>query len=175
MITVGTDEEDWEVYARMAESRPGTIDYTVGIHPTGWTTTGKLLKAAFVPISSVRIHPSLSAKSAWIDFIYPKTQQEAEKKLQCQKDAFREQLEIAKSLAATVVIHSRGAFAECVEEIDRSGVDWSRVVFHCFSEGSGEMQQLIDGVATVALRESSPSRMRSQLEMRPDCRVLIGL
>ena len=41
-----------------------------------------------------------------------------------------------------VAVHSRGAFRECVEMIDESGVDWSRVVFHCFSEGVAEMNDL---------------------------------
>ena len=41
-----------------------------------------------------------------------------------------------------VVVHSRGAFRECVEMIDASGVDWRRVVFHCFSEGPAEMEAL---------------------------------
>ena len=40
------------------------------------------------------------------------------------------------------MIHSRGAFHECVETIDGSGVDWNRVVFHCFSEGEAEMLEL---------------------------------
>ena len=41
-----------------------------------------------------------------------------------------------------MVIHSRGAFRECVETIDASGVDWNRVVFHCFSEGEPEIREL---------------------------------
>ena len=144
MITVGTDGEDWELYASMAESRRGTIDYTVGIHPTSvdddWETLEGGIRAYFeLP------HPPVAIGEIGLDrFHLPKDPTDAERKLQHQKDAFRKQLEIAKSLALPVVIHSRGAFAECVEEIDRSGVDWSRVVFHCFSEGPGEMQQLID-------------------------------
>lgn len=144
MITVGTDGEDWELYARMAESRPGIIDYTVGIHPTSvddnWETVQGGIRAYFE-----RPHPPVALGEIGLDrFHLPKDLKDAERKLERQKAAFRKQLEIAKSLAATLVIHSRGAFVECVEEIDRSGVDWSRVVFHCFSEGPGEMQQLID-------------------------------
>jgi len=41
------------------------------------------------------------------------------------------------------VVHSRGAFAECVEMIDASGVEWAKVVFHCFTEGAAEMEELI--------------------------------
>ncbi len=34
------------------------------------------------------------------------------------------------------------AFAECVALIDESGVDWHKVVFHCFSEGPEEIALL---------------------------------
>jgi len=45
-------------------------------------------------------------------------------------------------LDTPVVVHSRGAFAECVAMIDASGVDWRRVVFHCFTEGAAEIGEL---------------------------------
>ena len=34
-------------------------------------------------------------------------------------------------------------FRECVEMIDASGVEWARVVFHCFTEGAAEMVELM--------------------------------
>ena len=46
----------------------------------------------------------------------------AEKILGWQKAAFAEQLRLAKKLGCPVVVHSRGAFAECVGMIDASGV-----------------------------------------------------
>ncbi|HCR30289.1 MAG TPA: TatD family deoxyribonuclease [Opitutae bacterium] len=144
MVTVGTDGEDWELYAGLAESQPETIDYTVGVHPTSvgddWESLCDRISAYFE-----RQRPPVALGEIGLDrFHLPKDPAESERILQRQKAAFREQLEIAKSLDSPVVIHSRGAFAECVEEIDRSGVDWPRVVFHCFSEGPGEMQQLLD-------------------------------
>ena len=42
-----------------------------------------------------------------------------------------------------MVIHSRETFADCVEMIDASGVEWGRVVFHCFTEGPAEMAELM--------------------------------
>jgi TatD DNase family protein len=67
---------------------------------------------------------------------------EAEKILGWQRAALAEQLELAKKLGCPVVVHSRGAFAECVEMIDASGVGWGKVVFHCFTEGPAEMAEL---------------------------------
>jgi TatD DNase family protein len=51
---------------------------------------------------------------------------------------------LAKKLACPLVVHSRGAFKECVEMIDASGVEWSRVVFHCFVEGPQEIAELTE-------------------------------
>ena len=59
-----------------------------------------------------------------------------------QRAAFIAQLEIARARSCPLVVHSRGAFQECVELIDASGVSWERVVFHCFTEGVEEMAAL---------------------------------
>jgi TatD DNase family protein len=61
-----------------------------------------------------------------------------------QKSAFARQLDLAKSLDCPVVVHSRGAFDECVEVIDASGINWSKIVFHCFAEGPSEMTVLVE-------------------------------
>jgi len=76
-------------------------------------------------------------------FHLPKDPAAAERISGWQRAAFAAGLEIARQAGAPVVIHSRGAFRECVETIDASGFDWSRVVFHCFSEGADEMHALV--------------------------------
>jgi TatD DNase family protein len=75
-------------------------------------------------------------------FHLPKDAAQADAIFAWQRAAFQAQLAIAKRLNAVVVVHSRGAFSECVAMIDASGVDWRRVVFHCFTEGPAEIQQL---------------------------------
>ena len=60
-----------------------------------------------------------------------------------QKRAFEVQLGVAKRLGCPLIIHSRGAFRETVEMIDASGVDWMKVVFHCFVEGPAEVAELV--------------------------------
>ena len=59
-----------------------------------------------------------------------------------QEAAFRAQLALARELACPIVIHSRDAFADCLRVIDESGVDWRRVVFHCFTHGPDEFRTL---------------------------------
>ena len=144
MVTVGTDLDDWDLYAEMAESHEGRIDYTVGIHPCsvedGWEAAAERIERYWS-----RAKKPVALGEIGLDrFHLPKDEEEAKLIFERQKAAFASQLETAKRLEAPVVVHSRGAFSECVDVIDASGVDWSRVVFHCFSEGPGEMQQLID-------------------------------
>lgn len=87
-----------------------------------------------------------------------------------QRDAFVAQLALARTLACPVVVHSRGAFAECVAMIDASGVDWTRVVFHCFAEGEAEMRELQDrggygsftGILTYKSAEAVRAAARAQ-------------
>ena len=50
----------------------------------------------------------------------------------------------ARRIDCPVIIHSRSAFNDSVKEIDQSGVNWERVVFHCFSEGKEEIKQLME-------------------------------
>lgn len=67
----------------------------------------------------------------------------AERILGWQRAAFAEQMRIATQVGCPLVVHSRGAFRECVEMIDAAGVDWAKVVFHCFTEGPAEMRELL--------------------------------
>jgi TatD DNase family protein len=75
-------------------------------------------------------------------FHLPKEAAAAARAFAMQRAAFEAQLSIARRLGCAVVIHSRGAFRECVDVIDASCVDWKRVVFHCFSEGAAEILEL---------------------------------
>jgi TatD DNase family protein len=87
-----------------------------------------------------------------------------------QEAAFRGQLEIARGLGCPLVVHSRGAFQECVRLIDKSGVAWERVVFHCFTEGAAEIAELtrrggygsFTGVLTYKSAENVRAAARAQ-------------
>lgn len=159
MITIGTDTDDWTDYRDLAGAHRGLIHYTVGLHPCSvgadwaervaqlagfWSGVGPLgaphdASGAAPPYVS----PVALGETGLDRFHLPKDNlDEAEKILSWQKAAFAEQLAWAKRLGCPLVVHSRGAFAECVEMIDASGMDWSRVVFHCFTEGPAEMAEL---------------------------------
>jgi TatD DNase family protein len=159
MVAVGTDTDDWTLYRDLARDNSGAVHYTVGLHPCnvsadwagrvgqvegfwgGARPPDALVDAQTRPEAA--FHPVALGEIGLDRFHLPKDAVEAEKIFAWQRAAFAEQLALAKRLRCPVVIHSRNAFKECVEMIDASGVDWSRVVFHCFTEGPAEMGELM--------------------------------
>jgi TatD DNase family protein len=143
MITIGTSPDDWSLYRDTARENSGLVYYTVGLHPC---SVDVKWKEAFAGLESYwqEPHAPVALGECGLDrFHLPKDAEEAERILAWQRDAFSAQLLFAKQLGCPVVVHSRGAFQECVDMIDASGIDWTRVVFHCFTEGAVEMNELI--------------------------------
>jgi len=152
MIAVGTEPEDWEIYRDVVREHPGVVFYTVGLHPCSvgerWEPVVDRMKEFLEGGPGVSIAGSGPSRPVAVGeigldrFHLPKDPGAAAAVFARQRAAFAAGLEIARQAGLPVVIHSRGAFRECVEMIDASGFDWSRVVFHCFSEGPAEMGAL---------------------------------
>jgi len=156
MITIGTSPEDWAPYRELAAQHAATgfVRYTVGLHPcsveAGWegavTQIEEFWSGGGSPQNqrqdAAAPRPQALGECGLDRFHLPKEIAAAEQIFAWQRAAFAAQLAIAKRLGCPVVVHSRGAFRECVELIEASGVDWSRVVFHCFTEGEAEMAEL---------------------------------
>jgi TatD DNase family protein len=144
VVTVGTESDDWQIYRGLAGADPERIAYTVGIHPChvgdDWAEQVKMLPGYFAGA----VKPVAIGEIGLDRFHLSREPEQAEKEIARQKEAFWAQLGLAAELDAPVVIHSRGAFLECVEMIDRSGVAWERVVFHCFTEGPDSMRLLVE-------------------------------
>lgn len=141
LVTIGTDVDDWDLYADLSDQYD-QIEYTVGIHPC---SVDEDWQSSFERIESYwgRENPPRALGETGLDrFHLPKDEVQAREIFERQIAAFDAQLALARRLGCPLVIHSRGAFSECVERVDAAGVDWSKVVFHCFSEGPGEMAQL---------------------------------
>ncbi len=169
MIAIGTDTDDWTLNRDLAAAHKGQVHYTVGLHPCNvgadwaervaqlegfWGRASRPDKPSVStahPEDSPYLHPVALGETGLDRFHLPKESAEAEKIIDWQKAAFIEQLALTKRLGCPLVVHSRGAFAECVAMIDESGVDWSRVVFHCFTEGPAEMAELTkrDGYGSI--------------------------
>jgi TatD DNase family protein len=144
IITIGTSTDDWSQYRDLAREHRGFIHYTAGLHPCSvdvdWATAVGQLPSFW---NAEKDSPVALGECGLDRFHLPKDATEADKVFAWQRAAFESQLQDAKRLACPIVVHSRGAFRECVEMIDASGVEWSRVVFHCFTEGELEMRELL--------------------------------
>ena len=146
MITIGTSPDDWALYRDIAEvhAATGVVHYTVGLHPCAvdseWEEAVKGIAAFF---DAGRALPVALGECGLDRFHLPKQEAQAEEIFGWQRAAFAAQLKIARTLNCPVVVHSRGAFHECVEMIDASGVNWAHVVFHCFTEGEAEIGELM--------------------------------
>jgi len=147
LISIGTDTDDWPVYRELTHAQSDFIQYTVGLHPcsVGADWAGRVAQIEGYWKNQTAVHPCpVALGEIGLDrFHLPKDTGESDKIFAWQKAAFNGQLEVAKRLGCPVVIHSRGAFAECVAIIDQAGIDWSKVVFHCFTEGPLEIAELL--------------------------------
>lgn len=145
LVTIGTSTEDWARYRALATRHAGVVHHTVGLHPCSvddrWSEELAQLEAFW---HGEGARPVALGECGLDRFHLPKDDPaRAERIFAWQRAAFAAQLVVAERLGCPVVVHSRGAFHECVEMIDASGVAWERVVFHCFTEGPAEMRELV--------------------------------
>jgi TatD DNase family protein len=193
MISIGTSPEDWALYRDLTREHNGFVRYTVGLHPcavdAGWEAAQaqvegfwEVAQASSLPSDSAGRMPALPLPVAvgeiGLDrFHLPKDAAEAEKIFGWQRAAFTAGLALARKLGCPVAVHSRGAFAECVELIDASGVEWAQVVFHCFTEGEAEMAELTKrgGLAsfTGILTYKSAANVRAAAKAQGLARLMI--
>jgi TatD DNase family protein len=143
MITIGTSSGDWALYRDLALQQAGYVFYSAGLHPCSVTEGWEEELSALPEFWRGETKPVALGEIGLDRFHLPKETAEAEKIFRWQCAAFAAGLTLAKNLGCPVVVHSRGAFQECVEMIDASGVDWAKVVFHCFTEGAREMSELM--------------------------------
>jgi TatD DNase family protein len=144
MIAIGTEPADWTLYRDLARAHSGAVHYTVGLHPCSVAANWESATAQLAAFFTGEAPRPVGLGEIGLDrFHLPAEAAEAEEVFARQRAAFAAGLKIARGVGVPVVVHSRGAFRECVGMIDESGVDWNRVVFHCFSEGAEEMNTLI--------------------------------
>ena len=170
MVSIGTEPDDWSENRDLAAAYPGVVDYTVGLHPTsveeGWDSGLKTLEEAVAWSPA----PVGLGEMGLDRFHLPKDAGQAERVYSRQRDAYAAQLRLAVGSSLPLVIHSRGAVEECVEMIDASGVEWPRIVFHCFSDGPELLAPILErggrasftGIVTYKNADNVREAMKSQ-------------
>lgn len=142
-ITIGTGPSDWDPYYKLAGSDK-RVSWTVGIHPCDVGEDWKDHLMALPSYFATNPRPVALGEIGLDHFHLPKYPDEAAEVKSLQEAAFRAQLELAYELSCPVVIHSRNAVEACVRLIDQSGVDWRKVVFHCFTDGPDLLAPILE-------------------------------
>ena len=183
-ITVGTSTEDWVCYRELHAKQPDKINYTVGLHPghveEGWKEAIAQIAAFFMPP-----HEPVALGEIGLDYFHlPKDPVQAGEVILAQEAAFSQQLLIAAEFDCPIIIHSRDCFEETVRTIEASGIDWARIVFHCFSYGPEEVRLINErggrasftGITTFksanAVREAVRVQGIERLMLETDCPYL---
>ena len=144
MISIGTDTDDWTLYRDLAGEHAGLVRYTAGLHPCSVEADWAGRVGQLEVFWQGAVKPVALGETGLDRFHLPKDDAVAAAQIfGWQQAAFAEQLALVKKLGCPLVVHSRGAFAESVAMIDAAGVDWRKVVFHCFTEGPAEMAELV--------------------------------
>jgi TatD DNase family protein len=143
-ITIGTQPEDWDLIKDIAAQNPAQVRYTVGIHPTEVKENYREQIAALEKHLSQNNPLMVGIGEIGLDYFKMEEDPRLPEIRKRQRECFEAQLSILKSVHLPCCIHARSslAYRECVEMIDRSGLDWSKFVFHCFSEGPDEVREL---------------------------------
>jgi len=142
MATIGTSSEDWNLYEGLSKQFKGIIYYSVGLHPC-YVDENFEQEIEKLEIFLKSDNEPIALGEMGLDYFHlPKGLNEIEKIVELQKMAFAKQLHLAAKYKLPVVIHSRNAFSDCLEIIEKSDVAWEKVLFHCFSEGIEEIKEL---------------------------------
>ena len=142
MIGVATNAKFWGMYQGLAKKYKGRIHYSVGLHPVYVEEDWEEQLQQLMPFFAENVMP-VAIGEIGLDFHHlPENPAEIEDVKRLREEAFRQQLSFALQLDCPIIVHSRNCFHETVRVIDESGVDWKRVVFHCFSEGGDEVDIL---------------------------------
>lgn len=96
-----------------------------------------------------------------------------------EKELFMEQLKMAKKYNLAVIIHSREAYQETLECIDKVG--WNKGVIHCYSYGEEEAKTFLErgwfisfpGNITFAKTQSAIEKIKSLMLSIPKDRLLL--
>jgi len=122
MVCPGTDAAGSEASAVLAAAHPGVVLATAGLHPhdaSEWSNQRDRIESLAAGASAVG--------ECGLDFYRNLSAPDV------QREAFRDQLALARDLDKPVIVHCRDAFTEVYEDVEQSG--HQRVVLHCWTGG----------------------------------------
>jgi TatD DNase family protein len=170
IIVTGSSDASNVQAAALADSKPGILYATAGVHPhhaSDYTEASDALIRRLVQKEVV-----VAVGECGLDYFRNFSPREA------QLDAFRQQLEIAKDCGLPVFLHHRDAHDDFVEVLESALPDLTRAVAHCFT-GEGESLReyvamgLYVGITGWICDERRGQHLHDIVSVVPDDRLLI--
>lgn len=139
VVAVGVDLAANQIHLKLAkECKAPAIFLAFGIHP------GNIITPQIEPtLQFIREHKSeaVAIGEIGLDYWYPLVKKSDERKKQ-QRDVFQMQLDLAKEFDLPVSIHSRGAWKDCFDMAQATGI--KRAVFHWYSGPVDILKNILD-------------------------------
>lgn len=135
LITVGTDAERSAACLALAD-RLEHVWATAGVHPHDATQGTDALSAVVEGALARDDHRLVAVGECGLDYHYDHSPRDA------QRRAFAEQIALAHSCGLPLVIHTREAWDDTFELLEREGMP-ERTVFHCFTGGPTEASRAL--------------------------------
>ena len=152
----------------LAEEYP-FIYAAVGIHPD---EVGELNEETFAWLKEQCRHPkTVAVGEIGLDYYWDKENHET------QKYWFRRQMDLAKELELPIIVHSREACADTLEEIKKAHTPKLKGVIHCFSYAPETAREYLEmgyyiGVGGVVTFKNA-KKLKEVVKMLPPERILL--
>lgn len=170
IVVTGSSDSSNIAAAALAETRPGVLCSTAGVHPhhaSNYSDASEALIRELVEKEVV-----VAVGECGLDYFRNFSPRDA------QLRAFRRQLEIGKDTGLPVFLHQRDAHDDFVEVLEAALPDLSRAVAHCFT-GEGESLReyiamgLYIGITGWICDERRGQHLHDIVSIIPDNRLLI--
>ncbi|MFC1704169.1 TatD family hydrolase [Candidatus Omnitrophota bacterium] len=128
IIAVGTDYESSKKIIEISQKQnPVAVFSALGVHPS---EIDKPLREDILTLIEENRDKIVAVGEIGLDYWFKPVKKDKSKR-EIQKEIFQKQLNIAKALNLPVVIHSRGAWEDCLLLCQESGIQ--KALFHWYS------------------------------------------
>jgi TatD DNase family protein len=135
IVTVSSYVGDAARCAELAERHAG-IHFAAGVHPHEATAWSEEVAAGIR--EAARRPKAVAIGEIGLDYHYDRSPRDT------QRDVFREQVVMARTLDLPIVVHTREAWDDTFAILDEAGARDTGGVFHCFSGGPAEARRCLD-------------------------------
>jgi TatD DNase family protein len=142
IIAVGSDHSSnlWVIReSRKYEIRGLRIHPALGLHPLDLLNTAMVEET--IDFIQKNVKSAVALGEVGLDYWYKNVRRDEEKK-RFQKEVFRRMLDIARENDKPVLIHSRGAWMDCLNMTIEANI--KKAVFHWFSGPNDALKKLLE-------------------------------